>query len=117
MWSAAHGPAIVALICGLALAPLLLSVAWLILTSLLRFIADRKLLGGRLVMRHGSAPDSAARPAIAVRGGAPERRRAASTVRRMRIRRGSARGPLRSEHAAREAADAGHASPAERVAA
>lgn len=114
-WSAAHGPRIVALFCGLVLTLLILAVVWMLLASLVRFLVDRSLLSRRVVIRHGVALGNAMRSAVPAAAGAAQRRGAAYTVRRMRIRRRPARRMAHQpEHAARES---GHVAHGERVAA
>ena len=114
-WSVAYGPQVLALICGLTLTLLLLALAWMLVVSLVRVLVDRSVLPRRVVVRSGAALGSVrAVPTAAVASG---RRRAASTVGRMRIRRGAAHAPHVPEHAARQAVESGRPSRAERIAA
>jgi hypothetical protein len=81
-WSLAHGPELLALICGLALAPLLIALAWLLAVGSARFLADRFGRGRASGLRRGRAP-GAGEPAAAVRAtpGLPRRRRMAAGMR------------------------------------
>jgi len=115
--SAAYGPQALALACGLTLTLLLLALAWALVVSLGRFLFDRSALPRRVVVRRGAALRGGARSTIPTAAVASGRRRAASTVRRMRIRRGAPHVSHLPEHAARQPVDAGRASRAERIAA
>jgi hypothetical protein len=114
-WSAADGPRVLALVCGLALTLLLLVLAWMLIASLMRFLVDRSPLSRRVEVGRGAAPASTRgvrAPAVARAVG----RRGTATVRR--IRRGATRRtPHRADVAAREAVETGHARHAERIAA
>jgi hypothetical protein len=115
--SDADGPEVLALISGLTLTLLLLALAWMLIVSLVRVLVDRSVLPRRVVVPKGVALGSTARSAIPTAAVASGRRRAAFTVRRMRIRREAPRGPHLPEHASRPPVDAGRASRTERIAA
>lgn len=115
--SAAYGPPALALVSGLTLTLLLIALAWVLVVSLGRFLFDRSVLPRRVVIQRGAALRSTARSAIPMAAVASRRRRAASTVRRMRVRRGAPHLSHLPEHAARQPVDAGRASRAERIAA
>jgi hypothetical protein len=115
--SAAYGPQVLALVCGLVLTLLLLALAWMLIVSLGRFLLDRSVLPRRVVIRSGAALGSSARSAFPTAAAASGRRRAASRVRRMRIRRGAPHAQHLPEHATRQPVDGGRASRAERIAA
>jgi hypothetical protein len=117
-WSAAHGPQTLALVCGLTLILLLLTVAWLLVLTLMRFLADRGSLSRRLVMRSGRLLGAPSRRGALIAAGGPGRRHTRFTVRRMGIRRRTARRAAHApERAGRQAVESGRASPAERIAA
>jgi hypothetical protein len=115
MWSVAHGPQVLALICGLALTPLLLAIAWMVVVAVTRFLADRRALGARSAARGGVVMGTQ-RPA-APPAAAPARRRSAAFSTR-RLRRGARRpAPHLPEQRGRQPVDTGRASSPERIAA
>ena len=115
-WSVAHGPQVLALICGLALTPLLLAIAWMVVVAVTRFLADRRALGARRAMRGGVAVGTQQPAAPATAAGPPPRRSAAFSARRLR-RSARRPAPHLPEHRGRQAVDTGRASSPERIAA
>ena len=113
-WSAAYGPQVVALVCGLVLTLLLLALAWVLLVSAVRLLARRRPAGSRVVVRHGRSLGARARSS-ATKAAGP--RRAASGVARLRIRRGGAHARRLPEHAGRQPVESARASRHERIAA
>ena len=115
-WSVAHGPQVLALICGLALTPLLLATAWMVVVAVTRFLADRRTLGARGDARAGVAASADQRSTPPAAAGPARRRSVAFSTRR--LRRGTRTpAPHLPEHRGRQPVDTGRASSAERIAA